>query len=48
LLITAILAAIAGAVLGNRLLKKVTIAFVQYTVAVLLLLISVALGAGLI
>lgn len=48
LLITAILAAIAGAVLGNRLLKKVTIAFVQYTVAILLLLISVALGTGLI
>lgn len=48
LLITAILAAIAGAVLGNRLLKKVTIAFVQYTVAVLLLVISLALGTGLI
>lgn len=48
LLITAIVAAISGAVLGNRLLKKVTIAFVQYTVAILLLLISMALGAGLI
>jgi hypothetical protein len=48
LLLTAILAALAGALLGNRLLKKVTIAFVQNIVAVYLLLISVALGAGLI
>lgn len=42
----ATLAAIAGAYLGNKLLKKVTIDFLQITVAVLLLLLAIALGAG--
>jgi uncharacterized membrane protein YfcA len=40
--------AMAGAFLGNRLLKKVTVDFIQKLVAVLLILLSVALGAGLI
>ncbi|MEN9442675.1 MAG: hypothetical protein RLZ33_2752, partial [Bacteroidota bacterium] len=40
-------AAIVGAVLGNKLLKKVTIRFVQVMVAVLLIGLSIALGAGL-
>lgn len=41
-------AAIIGAVLGNKLLKKVTIRFVQVMVAVLLIGLSIALGAGLV
>lgn len=44
----ATLSAIAGSFLGNKLLKKVTLKFVQTVVAVLLILISVALGSGLI
>jgi uncharacterized membrane protein YfcA len=42
----ATLSAIAGAYLGNKLLKKVTLKFLQVTVAIMLILISVALGAG--
>ncbi|MFC4870881.1 sulfite exporter TauE/SafE family protein [Negadavirga shengliensis] len=38
--------AIAGAYIGNRLLKKITLKFLQVTVAVMLILISVSLGAG--
>lgn len=38
--------AITGAFMGNKLLKKVTIGFIQNTVAVLLLILSVALGLG--
>ena len=48
LLISATFAAIVGAFIGNRLLKKVTLKFLQITVAVLLILLSLALGAGLI
>jgi uncharacterized membrane protein YfcA len=47
LIIVATLSASAGAYLGNRLLKKVTIDFVQKLVAVLLILISLALGLGI-
>ncbi|MBI1342428.1 MAG: TSUP family transporter [Terrimonas sp.] len=46
--IAATLAAITGSLLGKRLLKKVTMSFVQASVAVLLILVSLALGAGLI
>ncbi len=42
------LAAVAGAWFGNKLLKKITLAFIQRLVAVMLILISIALGAGLI
>jgi uncharacterized membrane protein YfcA len=42
----ATLSAIIGAYLGNKLLKKVTLKFLQITVAVMLILISIALGAG--
>jgi uncharacterized protein len=42
----ATLAAIAGAFIGNKLLKKVTFRFLQVTVAAMLILISIALGAG--
>jgi uncharacterized membrane protein YfcA len=40
--------AISGAYIGNRLLKKVTLSFIQVTVAVLLLILSLLLGAGII
>ena len=43
---SATLAAIAGAYIGKRLLKKVTLRFIQRLVAVLLIGISLALGAG--
>ncbi|MGE4347086.1 MAG: TSUP family transporter [Flavobacteriaceae bacterium] len=48
LLISATLAAIAGAYFGKRLLKKVTLRSIQLIVAVMLILISIALGIGLI
>jgi hypothetical protein len=48
LVIVATLAAIAGAYIGNKLLKKVTLHFVQITVAIMLILLSIALGAGVI
>ena len=48
LVICATLAGIAGAFIGNKLLKKVTLHFLQVTVAIMLIIISVALGAGLI
>ena len=41
-----ILAAISGAFIGNRLLKKVTIIFLQRFVAILLMILSIALGLG--
>ncbi len=44
----AVLSAVAGAFLGNKLLKKVTIHAIQKLVAVLLILVSLALGLGLI
>jgi uncharacterized membrane protein YfcA len=40
------LSAIAGAFLGNKLLKKVTLKFLQMIIAIMLILISIALGAG--
>ncbi len=48
LVISATLSAIAGAYIGNKLLKKVTLKFLQVTVAIMLILISLALGSGLI
>jgi uncharacterized membrane protein YfcA len=42
----ATLSAITGAYLGNKLLKKVTLQFLKVTVAVMLLVISIALGVG--
>ncbi|HEX6845442.1 MAG TPA: sulfite exporter TauE/SafE family protein [Chitinophagaceae bacterium] len=42
------LAAISGALIGNKLLKKVTLKTIQTVVAVMLIFISVALGAGFI
>jgi hypothetical protein len=48
LIIGATLAAIAGAFIGSKLLKKITLRFIQVLVAIMLLLISIALGAGII
>ncbi|NND52464.1 MAG: sulfite exporter TauE/SafE family protein [Flavobacteriaceae bacterium] len=48
LILSATLSAITGAFIGNRLLKKVTLDFIQKLVAVLLIAISLALGLGLI
>ena len=48
LVISATLAGILGSYLGNRLLKKVTLRFIQTLVAIMLILVSLALGAGLI
>lgn len=44
----AVLSAFAGAYTGNHFMKKVTIAFIQKTVAVMLIVIASALGTGLI
>ncbi|MBC8769284.1 sulfite exporter TauE/SafE family protein [Arenibacter sp. BSSL-BM3] len=48
IVVFATLSAIAGAYIGNRLLKKVTLKFLQITVATMLIIISLALGGGLI
>jgi uncharacterized membrane protein YfcA len=48
LLIAATLSAFAGAFIGNKLFKKVTVQFVQYFVALMLVVLSLALGMGLI
>ncbi len=48
LVIAATVAAISGAYIGNKLLKKVTLKFLQTTVAIMLIALSVALGAGFI
>ncbi len=48
LLISATLSAIAGAVIGRLLLHKITLRFIQVMVAVMLVLISLALGVGLV
>lgn len=46
LLLLAIASAVAGAIIGNRLLKKVTIKFLQTFVAAGLFIIALALGVG--
>jgi uncharacterized membrane protein YfcA len=46
LLICATLSAMTGAFIGNKLLKKVTIKFLQISVATLLIIISIGLGLG--
>ena len=48
LVISATLAAIAGAFIGNKVLKKITLGFIQQLVAAMLVLLSLALGLGLI
>ena len=48
LVVSATLSAMAGALIGNRLLKKITLRSIQFVVAVMLILVSIALGSGLI
>lgn len=48
LLISAVLAAITGSFIGNKLLKKITLSFIQKLVAIMLIVISLAIGSGLI
>jgi uncharacterized membrane protein YfcA len=48
LVAAAVLAAFAGAIVGRRLLTKVSLRVVQYVVAVMLLFIAAGIGAGLI
>jgi hypothetical protein len=48
IVVAAVASAFIGAYLGNKMLKKVTLAVVQKIVAVMLFSIAVALGAGLI
>ncbi|MBS9523995.1 sulfite exporter TauE/SafE family protein [Litoribacter alkaliphilus] len=48
LVISATLAGILGAFIGNKLLKKVTLDSIQTIVAVMLIIISIGLGMGLI
>jgi uncharacterized protein len=48
LVLCATLSAITGAYIGNKLLKKITLKFLQILVAIMLIIISLALGMGLI
>ncbi len=48
LIVCAVASGITGSYIGLKLLKKVTLAFIQKLVAVLLIVLSVALGSGLI
>jgi uncharacterized membrane protein YfcA len=48
LVIWATISAISGAYLGNKLLKKVTLGFLQVLTAIMLILMSICLGAGII
>lgn len=48
LVFCATLSAIAGAYIGNKLLKKITLGFMQKLVAIMLITVSIALGAGFI
>ena len=48
LVASATLAAMAGAFIGNKLLKKVTLKFVQTVVAIMLIVLSIALATGMI
>lgn len=48
LVVLATLSAMAGALIGNKLLKKITLRSIQYVVAIMLILVSIALGSGLI
>lgn len=47
LLISAIVSAFAGAYIGSKLLKKITLNFVQYTVTIMIILLAIGLGTGL-
>ncbi len=44
--VVAVLSAFAGAYLGNKLLKRITLKFLQMVVSVTIILLAIALGAG--
>ncbi|MEQ9424304.1 MAG: sulfite exporter TauE/SafE family protein [Cyclobacteriaceae bacterium] len=46
LVVSATVSAMVGAYFGNKLLKKITLTLIQRLVAVMLIIISIALGAG--
>ncbi len=48
LVCSATISGIAGAYIGNKLLKKVTLRFLQVTVAIMLIVISIGLASGII
>ncbi|HEX2394105.1 MAG TPA: sulfite exporter TauE/SafE family protein [Bacteroidales bacterium] len=48
LVLAAMLSAVSGAILGKFLIKKITLEFIRKLVAVMLIIISIALAAGLI
>ena len=48
LLLSATLSAIAGAYIGNKLLKKVTLKFLHIFVAIMIIIIAIGLGSGVI
>jgi uncharacterized protein len=48
ILVVAVLSAFIGAFVGNRLLKKVTLRFVELSVTLMVIAIAIALGTGLI
>lgn len=48
ILTVAVVAAFLGAIAGKKLLKKITINFVQITVTVMIIALSIAMGAGII
>jgi uncharacterized membrane protein YfcA len=48
LIVSAVASAVLGTVIGKKLLKKITLQLVQVFVAALLVIISIALGIGLI
>jgi hypothetical protein len=46
-LFSAVVSAFAGAYIGSKLLKKITLNFVQYTVTIMIILLAIGLGTGL-
>ena len=48
LILAAVLAAFTGALIGKKLLKKITASFVQITVAVMIMIMAIAIGIGII
>jgi len=47
LILAAVLAAFTGALIGKKLLKKITASFVQITVAVMIMIMAIAIGIGI-
>jgi uncharacterized membrane protein YfcA len=47
LLISAVASAFAGAFIGSKLLKKITLSFVQWSVTIMIIILAIGLGTGL-